>query len=763
MRKGYLSYRWKWRLRWACRYTQSCNGLHCLQTYYGNRVGFRHIKLEIWPNWMAAHAGLKDSQPYNTKVPFHCFFLFSEPGTQLLLCSETFSSPTPPRDDTGWVKPASSIIWSLSESKSDTTLHKVNSCLSELSDNLLIHKNNNGNVIVSAVNVEEQIPKDHLLKTALLGGALSHSDLYASNQRIYSTSQSKCADDSQKSVGNEEETRRRMSGTNGYDRNRMTGSSSAGGDENLSRITDGVTSQGPSQPRTAEGMLVSHLSAGPSGALAVHDPGTRSIVAGTAGAGSLAAGNRGVFRPPQTVAEPVGRYSTVYSSAGGSSTLSPYSQLYSSHGQGTALSLNTFYNSQYSGYTPSTVLQGHLYNPPVESYSAVLQNLGSHAAQSQIQPSPYGRGSSGPSVGQYSYLSSRTNSESPGPSKNFSQSSASSLREREELELKMRREHEMEIQRRHHSTSFLKDEKSHHFSVPYTEMSRASLSSSSLRESPKLKRELPLSAQDIYKVPSGREGSLKHRILRPSDSSSSAAGGVVRHSAFINTEEPSPKRTKPNGVDASRVVINRESNIPGPGPPSDLKFPDPVPSGDVTASGNQSHLQYPQHFMRGSIIQLANGELKRVEDLVTDDFVQSADISSDLKIDSSTVVQIEENPSQGTAVLGFLVGEHKVQVRLTRYKKVYLEKIIWAPSSEFVSSSIPSWQTLTAHAQRFRSARDLAFCLKVPLDSLLVWASSEGSGETAQMRRLAWTFAARIGDKYQICLRRSILSYLKLL
>ena len=81
---------------------------------------------------------------------------------------------------------------------------------------------------------------------------------------------------------------------------------------------------------------------------------------------------------------------------------------------------------------------------------------------------------------------------------------------------------------------------------------------------------------------------------------------------------------------------------------------------------------------------------------------------------------------------------------------------IWAPSREFVSSSISSWQILTAHAQPFRGARDLAFCLKVPLDSLLVWASSEGSGETAQMRRLAWTFAARICDKYQIRLTRSV-------
>ena len=84
-----------------------------------------------------------------------------------------------------------------------------------------------------------------------------------------------------------------------------------------------------------------------------------------------------------------------------------------------------------------------------------------------------------------------------------------------------------------------------------------------------------------------------------------------------------------------------------------------------------------------------------------------------------------------------------------------LSRINWAPSSEFVSSSIPSWQILTAHAQPFRGARDLAFCLKVPLDSLLVWASSEGSGETARMRRLAWTVAARIGDKHQIRLTRS--------
>ena len=86
--------------------------------------------------------------------------------------------------------------------------------------------------------------------------------------------------------------------------------------------------------------------------------------------------------------------------------------------------------------------------------------------------------------------------------------------------------------------------------------------------------------------------------------------------------------------------------------------------------------------------------------------------------------------------------------------------LIWAAPSEFVSSSIPSWQILTAHAQPLRRARDLAFCLKVPLDSLLVWASSGGSGETARMRRLAWTFAARISDKYQNRLARPIYGFL---
>uniref|UniRef100_A0A3Q3GL73 Ataxin 1b n=1 Tax=Labrus bergylta TaxID=56723 RepID=A0A3Q3GL73_9LABR len=61
-------------------------------------------------------------------------------------------------------------------------------------------------------------------------------------------------------------------------------------------------------------------------------------------------------------------------------------------------------------------------------------------------------------------------------------------------------------------------------------------------------------------------------------------------------------------------------------------------------------------------IQLADGELKRVEDLKTEDFIQSAEISSELKIDSSTVERIDNGQSPNAVVIQFSVGALKAQV-----------------------------------------------------------------------------------------------------
>uniref|UniRef100_A0A3Q3VR81 AXH domain-containing protein n=1 Tax=Mola mola TaxID=94237 RepID=A0A3Q3VR81_MOLML len=63
-----------------------------------------------------------------------------------------------------------------------------------------------------------------------------------------------------------------------------------------------------------------------------------------------------------------------------------------------------------------------------------------------------------------------------------------------------------------------------------------------------------------------------------------------------------------------------------------------------------------------SPVHLADGELKRVEDLKTEDFIQSAEISNELKIDSSTVERIDSGQSPNAVVIQFSVGELKAQV-----------------------------------------------------------------------------------------------------
>ncbi|NWU37634.1 ATX1L protein, partial [Hylia prasina] len=77
-----------------------------------------------------------------------------------------------------------------------------------------------------------------------------------------------------------------------------------------------------------------------------------------------------------------------------------------------------------------------------------------------------------------------------------------------------------------------------------------------------------------------------------------------------------------------------------------------------------SSSQLPSHFMKGAIIQLATGELKRVEDLQTQDFVHSAEVSGGLKIDSSTVVDIQESQWPGLVTLHFVVGEQQSKVSI---------------------------------------------------------------------------------------------------
>ncbi|KAL4616885.1 ataxin-1-like [Arapaima gigas] len=89
-------------------------------------------------------------------------------------------------------------------------------------------------------------------------------------------------------------------------------------------------------------------------------------------------------------------------------------------------------------------------------------------------------------------------------------------------------------------------------------------------------------------------------------------------------------------------------------------FTSPVP--EPVSPPSASCPSLPPYFMKGSIIQLADGKLKRVEDLKTEDFIHSAEISNELKIDSSTVERIDGSQTPNSAIIQFAVGEHKAQV-----------------------------------------------------------------------------------------------------
>ena len=69
----------------------------------------------------------------------------------------------------------------------------------------------------------------------------------------------------------------------------------------------------------------------------------------------------------------------------------------------------------------------------------------------------------------------------------------------------------------------------------------------------------------------------------------------------------------------------------------------------------------PDYFHKGSVIQLGlagGNNLKRIEDLRTADFKQSAESSSHLRLDCSTVTNIVEDPDRGTSLLTFSVGDN---------------------------------------------------------------------------------------------------------
>ena len=76
-------------------------------------------------------------------------------------------------------------------------------------------------------------------------------------------------------------------------------------------------------------------------------------------------------------------------------------------------------------------------------------------------------------------------------------------------------------------------------------------------------------------------------------------------------------------------------------------------SGLRTTAGNQPA---PPHFRAGSMIQLASGNMKRVELLRTEDFVNSAASCPDISLEEATVTKLDNN-NNNSVLLTFSVGK----------------------------------------------------------------------------------------------------------
>lgn len=129
------------------------------------------------------------------------------------------------------------------------------------------------------------------------------------------------------------------------------------------------------------------------------------------------------------------------------------------------------------------------------------------------------------------------------------------------------------------------------------------------------------SPPEQFKVPNGRDNNNKpsqqqqqqQRILPPP---TPTLGAAMINNNILAASEPSPKKPR------------RAS-------------PEP-PSSPVAAKTS--------NFTKGSLIRLANGNIKKVEDMRTEDFVNSVENSDLHRIDPSTVVRIE--PVTDSAVKG---------------------------------------------------------------------------------------------------------------
>ncbi|XP_073968939.1 ataxin 1 isoform X2 [Rhodnius prolixus] len=134
--------------------------------------------------------------------------------------------------------------------------------------------------------------------------------------------------------------------------------------------------------------------------------------------------------------------------------------------------------------------------------------------------------------------------------------------------------------------------------------------------------------------------------------------------AASTTSAQSTNSSSSSSVRGSSASSAPASTLPPPPPPA---APPPSLAKEPLKSRllrKRSRAGPSASFARGSLIRLASGELRRVEEMRTEDFITSAESCPALRLDPSTVVRIDSPPDSPTAVLTLSYGQHRSQTEV---------------------------------------------------------------------------------------------------
>lgn len=185
-----------------------------------------------------------------------------------------------------------------------------------------------------------------------------------------------------------------------------------------------------------------------------------------------------------------------------------------------------------------------------------------------------------------------------------------------------------------------------------------------------------------FKVPSGKEGSLKHRILtRPEPPRGTHKKSAAR-AGHTNALLPPPSSSPSASAASSTAPMTTANLVHKNGLTTTLGVADAAPAAIVNASNHTSSNSHCNiscnnggggggcaantilpKFIKGSLIQLADGSTKKVEDMQTEDFISCVENSTTMRIDPSTVVRIQESAHRkGMTTVTLSYGEQRNQV-----------------------------------------------------------------------------------------------------